>query len=121
MTHHANHVFLIGRVLQSWTFGADRLVRLSIKRPMFLPPRDGGPNDLVTVLLPDAASHGIVIEGGAEIHVSGYVRNAERETTLSSLLKKCPAGLEKTRVPQIVTEVVALQWQMIQPDPPPAK
>jgi hypothetical protein len=113
MTHHSNHVLIIGQVLQTWQFGGDLFVRLQITRPAFY-PSEGGPLDLVTVALPGAVAHGITFEPGDHLHVSGFIRNVERQTKLSDLVKRdLPEGLARTRVPQIFTEVVAVHWQKI--------
>ena len=126
MTHHANHVILIGQVLQTWRFGADLFARLQINRPAYYTSQDG-PLDLVTVALPGAAAHGIDLSEGDELHVSGFLRNIERQVKLSDLYKRqgnSVRNLERkfsglmeefvaTRVPQIVTEVVAVHWQKI--------
>ena len=37
MNHHVNHVILVGRVLQTWTYENDRGVRLLMRRATFLP------------------------------------------------------------------------------------
>jgi hypothetical protein len=113
--HHVNHVILIGRVLQTWTFENDRGVRLQMRRPVFIPPRADGPSDLVNVVLPEAVARGQVVNEGDELHVEGFLRNAERDVLVSSLLKvsDLPAKWQKTRVKQIVTEAVAIHWQII--------
>ena len=113
--HHINHVVLIGRVLQTWTFEDDRGVRLQMRRPVFIPPRTDGPSDLANVVLPEAVARGQVVKEGDELHVEGFLRNAERDVLLSSLLKSTdlPAKWQKTRIKQIVTEVVATNWQII--------
>src|SRR5512138_3479798 len=115
ITHHINHVILIGRVLQTWTFGNDRGIRLQMRRPVFVPARTDGPSDLANVVLPEAVSRGQVVREGDELHVEGFLRNAEREVLFSSLLRseELPAKWRKTRVKQIVTEVVATNWQII--------
>jgi len=113
--HHVNHVILIGRVLQTWTFENDRGIRLQMRRPVFIPARPEGPSDLANVILPEALSRGQVVKEGDELHVEGFLRNAERDVLLSSLLKSedLPAKWQKTRVKQLVTEVIATNWQII--------
>jgi len=115
MTHHVNHVILIGNVLQTWSFGNDRGVRLQMRRPAFFPLRIDGPSDLVNVILPEAVTRGQVVSEGDELHVTGFVRNADRETSLASIARgvKLPDDLKSLKVKQIVTEVVAIQWQII--------
>ena len=115
MTHHVNHVILIGTVLQAWSFGNDRGIRLRMRRPAFFPVRSDGPSDLVNVVLPEAVTRGQVVREGDELHVTGFVRNADRETPLASIAKgmKLPDELKKAKVKQIVTEVVAVQWQIL--------
>ena len=115
MTHHVNHVILIGTVLQTWSFGNDRGVRLQMRRPAFFPVRSDGPSDLVNVILPEAVTRGQSVKEGDELHVMGFVRNADRETSLASIAKdvKLPDELKKVKVKQIVTEVVAVEWQII--------
>jgi|WetSurMetagenome_2_1015567.scaffolds.fasta_scaffold1249639_1 hypothetical protein len=114
-THHINHVILVGRVLQTWIFENDRGVRLQIRRPVFIPPRSDGPSDLANVILPEAVAHGQVVKEGDELHIEGFLRNAEREVLLSNLLKTSdlPVQWQKSRVRQIVTEVVATSWQIV--------
>ncbi len=114
-THHVNHVVLVGRVLQTWTFENDRGIRLQMRRPVFIPARPEGPSDLANVILPEAIPRGQMVKEGDELHVEGFLRNAERDVLLASLLKKAdlPAKWQKTRVKQIVTEVVATNWQII--------
>jgi hypothetical protein len=113
--HHVNHVILIGRVLQAWQFENDRCARLQMRRPVFVPARADGPSDLVNVVLPEAVARGQVVKEGDELHVEGFLRNAEREVLLASMLKTedLPAKWTKTRIKQIVTEVVATNWQII--------
>ena len=115
MTHHVYHVILIGTVLQTWSFANDRGVRLQMRRPAFFPVRSDGPSDLVNVILPEAISRGQSIQTGDVLHVMGFVRNADRETSLVSIAKdvKLPDELKKVKVKQIVTEVVAVEWQII--------
>jgi hypothetical protein len=115
MTHHVNHVILIGTVLQTWSFANDRGVRLQMRRPAFFPVRSDGPSDLVNVILPEAVTRGQSVKEGDELHITGFVRNADRETSLASIAKdvKLPEELKKVKVKQIVTEVVAVEWQII--------
>ncbi len=115
MTHHVNHVILVGTVLQTWSYGNDRAVRLQMRRPAFFPVRSDGPSDLVNVILPEAVTRGQKVEAGDELHITGFVRNADRETSLASIAKglKLPEELKSMKVKQIVTEVVAVEWQML--------
>ena len=115
MNHHVNHVILVGRVLQTWTYENDRGVRLLMRRATFLPLRSDGPSDLVNVILPEAAARGQVVNENDELHITGFIRNADREVTLASITKgiELPTELKKTRIRQIVTEVVAVDWQII--------
>lgn len=113
MTHHINHVILIGKVIQTWTYDGNRIVRLQMKRGSFLPKRAEGNSDLVNVVLPDAVSKGQSVEIGSELHVQGFIRSEDREVALSTLMKDVPAILKDTKIRQIVTEVVALDWQII--------
>ena len=115
MNHHVNHVILVGRVLQTWTYENDRGLRLLMRRATFLPLRSDGPSDLVNVILPEAAARGQVVKENDELHITGFIRNADREVTLASITKgiELPYELKKTRIRQIVTEVVAVDWQII--------
>jgi hypothetical protein len=115
MNHHVNHVILVGRVLQTWTYENDRGVRLLMRRATFLPLRSDGPSDLVNVILPEAAARGQVVKENDELHITGFIRNADREVTLASITRgiELPYELKKTRIRQIVTEVVAVDWQII--------
>ena len=115
MNHHVNHVILVGRVLQTWTYENDRGVRLLMRRATFLPLRSDGPSDLVNVILPEAAARGQMVKENDELHITGFIRNADREVTLASITKgiELPYELKKTRIRQIVTEVVAVDWQII--------
>ena len=115
MNHHVNHVILVGRVLQTWTYENDRGVRLLMRRATFLPLRSDGPSDLVNVILPEAAARGQVVKENDELHITGFIRNADREVTLASIARgiELPYELKKTRIRQIVTEVVAVDWQII--------
>ena len=115
MNHHVNHVILVGRVLQTWTYENDRGVRLLMRRATFLPLRSDGPSDLVNVILPEAAARGQVVKENDELHITGFIRNADREVTLASIARgiELPNELKKTRIRQIVTEVVAVDWQII--------
>ena len=115
MNHHVNHVILVGRVLQTWTYENDRGVRLLMRRATFLPLRSDGPSDLVNVILPEAAARGQVVKENDELHITGFIRNADREVTMASIAKgiELPYELKKTRIRQIVTEVVAVDWQII--------
>ncbi|MGB8215497.1 MAG: hypothetical protein WCE68_18250 [Anaerolineales bacterium] len=120
--HHVNHVILVGKVLQTWSFEDDRGVRLQMRRAAFQPPRADGPSDLVIVILPGAIPRGQQVSEGDELHIEGFIRNTEREVLLSSLAKgiDIPANLKKTRVKQLVTEVVAINWQIIPGEKRPA-
>ena len=115
MNHHVNHVILVGRVLQTWTYENDRGVRLLMRRATFLPLRSAGPSDLVNVILPEAAARGQVVKENDELHITGFIRNADREVTMASIARgiDLPNELKKTRIRQIVTEVVAVDWQII--------
>lgn len=112
MTQHANHVILIGKVLQTWTYDNNRIVRLQMKRSAFLPKRADGNSDLVNIVLPDAVSKGQVVSIGSELHVAGFIRSEDREVLLSSLMKEVPQELRDLKVKQIVTEVLALEWEI---------
>jgi len=48
----------------------------------------------------------------------GFVRNADRETPLASIARgvKLPDELKSVKVKQIVTEVVAVEWQILPPE-----
>jgi hypothetical protein len=115
MNHHVNHVILVGRVLQTWTYENDRGVRLLMRRATFLPLRSDGPSDLVNVILPEAAARGQVVKENDELHITGFIRNADREVSLASISKGLvlPIDLKKAKIKQIVTEVVAVDWQII--------
>lgn len=113
MTHHINHVILIGKVIQTWTYDGNRIVRLQMKRGSFLPKRAEGNSDLVNVVLPDAVSKGQVISAGNELHLVGFIRSEDREVLLSSLMKGIPSEFQETKIRQIVTEVIAIEWQII--------
>jgi hypothetical protein len=113
MNHHINHVILIGKVIQTWTYNNNRIIRLQMKRGSFLPKRAEGNSDLVNVVLPDAVSKGQVVSIGDELHVQGHVRSEDREVALSSLMKEVPAILKDTKIRQIVTEVAALEWEIV--------
>jgi hypothetical protein len=115
MNHHVNHVILVGRILQTWTYENDRGVRLLMRRATFLPLRSDGPSDLVNVILPEAAARGQVVKENDELHITGFIRNADREVTLASIVKgiELPSEVKKARIRQIVTEVVAVDWQII--------
>jgi hypothetical protein len=86
-----------------------------MRRATFLPLRSDGPSDLVNVILPEAAARGQVVKENDELHITGFIRNADREVTLASITKgiELPTELKKTRIRQIVTEVVAVDWQII--------
>jgi len=64
---------------------------------------------------PEAAARGQVVKENDELHITGFIRNADREVTLASMTKgiELPYELKKTRIRQIVTEVVAVDWQII--------
>ena len=114
--HHVNQVILIGKVIQTWKYDDNIVARLSMRRPVFLPIRDKGPqSDLVSVVLPNAVTRGQVIENEMELHIVGFIRSEDREAQLSSLIKdvEIPRKLQGLKVRQIVTEVVALDWQVI--------
>ena len=66
--HHVNHVILVGKVLQTWSFEEDRGVRLQMRRAAFQPPRADGPSDLVIVILPGAIPRGQQVSEGDELH-----------------------------------------------------
>lgn len=112
---HVNSVTLLGKVLSAWEVGSDRLVRLSIHRPGFYPRREAGPNDLVTVVLPDAVLKGQVVKENAEIHLVGFIKNEDAQVTLASLARgiELPPDLAQQRVKNIMTLVVATQWQLV--------
>lgn len=112
MSHHINHVILIGKVIQTWTYDNNRIARIQMKRSSFLPKRSDGNSDLVNVVLPDAVSKGQVVSVGDELHVIGFIRSEDREVALSSVLKDVPAILKETKIKQIVTEVWASEWQI---------
>lgn len=115
MTQHVNSVTLVGKVLNTWEVGPDRLARLSIRRPGFYPRREEGPNDLVTVVLPDAVLKGQTIKDDTEIHLVGFIKNSDAQVTLGSLAKgvELPPDIAQLRVKNIITLVVATQWQLV--------
>jgi hypothetical protein len=109
---HANHVFLIGQVIQTWTYSEDRICRVSMRRASFVP--SGQPSDLVNVVIPGAVKRGITIKKGDTLHVNGFIRNEDRETPLSKLTKtKLPDALKDLKIKQIVTQVYASDWQLV--------
>lgn len=113
MTHHINHVILIGKVIQTWTYDGNRIARIQMKRSSFQLKRAEGNSDLVNVVLPDAVSKGQVVSVGEVLHVTGFIRSEDREILLSSLMKEIPDELKEIKIRQILTEVIALNWQII--------
>lgn len=112
MTHHVNHVIVIGKVIQTWTYGNNRIARIQMKRSTFQPKRAEGNSDLVNLVLPDAVSKGQVVSVGNELHITGFIRSEDREVELGSLMKDIPLELRDVKVKQIVTEVWAQEWEM---------
>ena len=109
---NANHVFLIGQVIQTWTYGDDRICRLAMQRTSFQP--QGQSNDLVNVIIPGALRCGIAIKKGDVLHVAGFIRNEDRDVPLSKLTKTpLPEELKDLKIRQIVTQVYASTWQLI--------
>ena len=109
---HANHVFLIGQVIQTWTYSDDRICRVAMQRTSFQVP--GQVSDLVNIVIPGAVKRGIVIKKGDTLHVNGFIRNEDRETPLSKLTKtKLPDELKNLKIKQIVTQVYASSWQLV--------
>jgi len=113
MTRQINHVILVGKVIQTWIYNGNRIVRLQMKRTSFIPKRTEGNSDLVNVILPDAVAKGQSADIGSELHVTGFVRSEDREVALASLIKEVPQNLRDLKVKQIVTEVWATEWEMI--------
>ena len=108
----ANHVFVIGQVIQTWTYSDDIVCRLSMKRASFEQP--GQNSDLVNVVIPGAVKQGITIKKGALLHVVGFIRNEDREVPLSKLTNaELPEGLKNLKIKQIVTQVFASRWQLL--------
>lgn len=113
MTHHVNHVVLVGKVIQTWIYNGNRIARLQMKRSAFLPHRPDGHSDLVNVVLPDALVKGQIVENGQELHVRGFVRSEDRDVSISSVIKEeIPAAIKDLKIQQIVTEVFATDWQI---------
>ena len=109
---HANHVFLIGQVIQTWTYSDDRICRVAMQRTSFQPA--GQASDLVNVIIPGALTRGITIKKGDTLHVDGFIRNEDREIPLSKLTKtKLPDELKDLKIKQIVTQVYASDWQLV--------
>lgn len=116
MSHHANAVILTGKIIQHWTYDNNVIVRIQMARPIFYPIRkDGNLSDLVNVVLPDAVLRGQTVQINQELHVQGYIHSEERETPLASMLKgvKLDEKYSKMKVRQIVTEVIAQNWQIV--------
>lgn len=116
MSTHVNTVILMGKILQHWTYSDNIIVRLQMLRPSFYPKRtDKNISDLVSVVLPDAILKGQSVQNGQEIHVQGLVHSEERETPISSLVKDqhLDAILAAIKVRQIITEVIAVNWQLV--------
>ena len=116
MSPHVNTVTLIGKILQHWTYSDNIIVRLQMIRPSFYPKRtDKNMTELVSVVLPDAILKGQSVQIGQEVHVQGLIHSEERETSISSLVKD--PNLEKKlaaiKVRQIITEVIAINWQLV--------
>ena len=108
----ANPVFLIGQVIQTWTYSDDRICRVSMQRASFAP--SGQASDLVNVIIPGAEKRGITIKKGDTLHLSGFIRNDDREVPLSKLTKnKLPDELKDLKIKQIVTQVYASSWQLV--------
>jgi len=116
MSHHANTVILTGKIIQHWTYDNNVIARVQMARPIFYQRRkDGNSSDLVNVVLPDAVLRGQVVQVNQELHIQGYIHSEERETSLSSMLKgvKLDVQYSKLKVKQIVTEVIAQNWQIV--------
>jgi uncharacterized protein YdeI (BOF family) len=116
MSCHANSVVLTGKIIQHWTYDNNVIVRIQMARPIFYRRRkDGNLSDLVNVVLPDAVLQGQTVQVNQEMHVQGYIHSEERETLLSSMLKgvKLDEKYLKMKVRQIVTEVIAQNWQIV--------
>jgi hypothetical protein len=86
-----------------------------MRRPAFFPVRTDGPSDLVNIIIPEAVTRGQILKEGDELHITGFIRNEDRETSLASIARgiELPANLKDAKVKQIVTEVVAIQWQIL--------
>lgn len=115
MTHHANHVLLIGQVIQTWTYSNDRMCRVQMTRAAFQPLVDGSARDLVNVVLPEAVTRGVIVKKGDELHITGFIRNEDREVSLASIAGniELPEQLKDLKVRQIVTQVYATSWQIV--------
>ena len=108
----ANHVFLIGQVIQTWTYSDDRICRVSMQRASFSP--SGQASDLVNVVIPGAEKRGINLKKGDILHLSGFIRNEDREVPQSKLTKKkLPDNVKDLKIKQIVTQVYASSWQLV--------
>lgn len=104
---HLNTVFLLGEVLQSWSYDDNFICRLQTKTA-------GGSNYLVNVVIPNGTKLGIHLENGSQLQVTGAIRNDEVEKPLTRLVKEpLPENLREKKVMQIYTQVYASSWQVI--------
>jgi len=102
MNHHVNHVILVGRVLQTWTYENDR-GRAPADAPRDLPAASLGWAFRPGECHPSGgAARGQVVKENDELHITGFIRNADREVTLASITKgiELPYELKKTRIRQ---------------------
>jgi hypothetical protein len=65
-------------LLQTWSYG-------KVRRTAFFPVCSDGTCDLVNAVLPEAITRGQSIQTGDELHVTGFVRNADMETSLATI------------------------------------
>lgn len=103
---HINTAFLVGEVLQSWSYDDNLICRLRTDT-------DDG-NFLVNVVIPKGVKLGIQLKQGTLLQVTGVIRNDEVEKTLGRLVKfSLPEKLREKKVMQIYTQVYASSWQVI--------
>lgn len=119
-----NEVHLQGRIINTWSYAGDVLVRVSVDRDMGRPAKGAGREryDYLTVRFLGGRDTGLTLERGQTLEVHGFLQSRDYDETLASWLNGAVAQ-GKARKPEmpdgqgraiitrrVTTEVIAERW-----------
>ncbi len=115
-----NEVHLEGRVMRTWRFRGDLLVRISVPRDPDRPPKNGSNFDYVTVRFPGGWDKRIGVTDGMDIRVHGFIQSRDYEERLRDFLKDAEPKIEvevpdgqEPRAKRATTEVVVERFYVV--------
>ncbi|MDR7615611.1 MAG: hypothetical protein QN206_12420 [Armatimonadota bacterium] len=109
-----NQVTAICEVIKIWFYNSDVKVRVRMRRPSFISPKEEGPFDFVTIVFPGARRMGLKLQPGQRIWVAGVLVSRDMDQPVEEVLGgEIPEQLRGRKIRFNFNEIVVLNWQSI--------